>query len=170
VTDGRPFTHIVTMEGMFELPATEANPAEPLPDLTPFLKTFAGVEPGPAIYRVARELVPIWRDVVTNGDNAQPYEEQLTMYAILIDREAAVHVSSVQVWPAAPLTPSSFGEMVAALALRYVTFALRPHDPEHADRAAAVLMKCIKNFDHTVGEVRAGRMRLRAQPAPQPQS
>lgn len=166
---GRPVTHIVTMEGVFELPATEADPAEPLPASTRFLKVFAGAEPGPAIYRAARGIVPIWRDVLTGG-NAQSYEEQLRTLVVIVDREAAVHVGGVESWPAAPLTRSSFGEMVAGLALRYVTMALRQHDPEHADHDAARLMRCITSFDHTVGEVRAGRMRLRPQPALEHQS
>jgi hypothetical protein len=146
----------------FTLPPVEARPDQPLPDAGPFLRVCAGVEePATVLLRCARELVGVWRHVYEHRRNAAASaNEQLNLFSWFIDREAGGHTSGICFAPDAPVSPSSYGDWAAWLVWKYLVYALRQHDPEHSERAAAELSWCIETFDQLVADVRAGRVRL----------
>ncbi|WP_280335649.1 hypothetical protein [Nocardia wallacei] len=147
------------------LPGVEATPQTPLPDARPFLRMCAGVEePGTAMLRIAREMVGMWRYAhehqPTDPRELAQLNEKLTLSVYLLDQEAGGHLKAVPYQEDTPLSPSTYGEWVAWLIWRYVRYALRQHDPEHAERDAAALTWCIESFNELTGAARKGRLRL----------
>ncbi|WP_157227316.1 hypothetical protein [Nocardia asiatica] len=146
----------------FTVPPVEAQPDQPLPDVGPFLRLCSGVEePTTVMLRCARGLVGEWRYVHEHSRIASnSVNEQLNLLIWLIDREAGGHTGGIVLKADAPTCPSSYGDWVAWLVWKYVLYALRQHEPEHHERDAAELSRCIEAFDRLVADVRAGRVRL----------
>jgi hypothetical protein len=145
----------------FTAPPVEATPDQPLPDAGPFLRVFSGAEePSTALLRYGREFIGIWRYVYDHGTGSTKVDDQMTMLTYLVDREAGGHTNTVVFQPDARMNPSSYGQMVAWLAWKYLLMALRQHDSAHADYDAATFVKHAKAFDQLVADVRAGRGRL----------
>jgi hypothetical protein len=153
----------------FSLPPVEAQPDQPLPDAGPFLRVCAGrEEPCTVMMRGVRELVGVWRYAHDHRrKDMSKVDEQLNLYIWLIDREAGGHVKDIVFQSDAPLSPSSYGQWVAWLVWKYILYALRQHDAEHADRDAAELKRCVTSFDELVTAVRTGRLRLPKEQGPE---
>jgi hypothetical protein len=146
---------------VFTAPPVEATPDQPLPDAGPFLRVFAGVEePTTALLRCGREFIGIWRYAYENRLSTRHVEEQMDLLTWLADREAGGHTKAIAVAPDTPTYPSSYGQMVAWLAWKYLLVALRRDDPTQADRDAATFLKHAKAFDQLVSDVRAGVVQL----------
>ncbi|WP_433598738.1 hypothetical protein ACQPXH_23965 [Nocardia sp. CA-135953] len=144
------------------LPPVEARPDHPLPDAGPFLRVFAGTdEPGTVLLRCAREYLGNWRHVYEHGRNREAaVDEHVSLLTFLIDREANGHTRAISFEPGAPTNPSSYGEMVAWLAWKYLLVSLRHNQSAHAEYDAAQLVSHIEAFDQLVVDVQAGRVRL----------
>lgn len=144
------------------LPPVEATPDRPLPDGGSFLCVFAGTdEPDTVLLRSAREYIGNWRHIYEHGRNRESaVDEQASLLTFLIDREASGHTQAISFGPGAPTNPSSYGEMVAWLAWKYLLVALRHSQSAHAEHDAAQLANHIEAFDQLVVDVRAGRVRL----------
>ncbi|WP_338773038.1 hypothetical protein V7968_16355 [Nocardia vulneris] len=147
---------------MVSVPPIEARPDQPLPNCGPFLRVFAGVEDATTVLlRCAREYIGLWRHVYEYGRrDSEHINDQLSLLTWLIDREAGGHVEEIVVEAAAPTNPSSYGEMVAWLAWKYVLVALGRGQSAHTDHDAALLERHIEAFDQLVDDVRAGVVRL----------
>ncbi|WP_433194010.1 hypothetical protein ACQP1G_35305 [Nocardia sp. CA-107356] len=118
-------------------------------------------EPTAVLMRCAREYIGIWRYVYEHDPNTgAPAEEHLSLLTRLIDCEAGGHVSGMTVEAGAPTNPSSYGEMVAWLAWKYLLMVTRQDQSAHAEHDAAELNRQIEALDQLVADVWAGRMRL----------
>jgi hypothetical protein len=129
----------------FTLPPVEATPDQPLPDAGPFLRVFAGSEePSTTLLRCGREFIGIWRYAYENGISTRNVEEQMSLLTWLVDREAGGHTKAIVFEENAPTNPSSYGQMVAWLAWKYLLVAARQRDTAHADYDAATFLKHAK--------------------------
>src|SRR5207247_407586 len=68
--------------------------------------------------------------------------------------------SGITVEAGAPTNPSSYGEMVAWLAWKYLLVAMQQDQSTHVEHDAAELNRHIEALDQLVADVWAGRMRL----------
>ncbi|WP_280366674.1 hypothetical protein [Nocardia wallacei] len=150
---------------IISLPGVEATPDIPLPDAGPFLRVCAGIEePGTAMLRIAREIVAMWRYTheqrPTDPHDLAQLNEKLNLSVFLLDQEAGGHLKTVAHQDDTPLSPSTYGQWVSWLVWKYVLYAMRQHDPQHAERDAAALTWCIESFNELADAARDGRLRL----------